>query len=131
MKALKKGSSQRGQALVEYALLLPIFLLLAMGILDLGRVVYFYSAINNAAREGARYGIVNPSDWVGIEARARHQTAMLDQSALSVFTSLPDADTLQVAVQYKFSAVTPVAGLVLGSNSFTLDSRATMLKEIK
>lgn len=128
MKRLRKNR-QRGQALVEYALLLPIFLLLAMGILDLGRTVYFYSAINNAAREGARYGVINPTDVAGINARARLQTAMLDQNALVVSTLYPDAETIQVRVQYQYRAVTPIAGLVLGSNTINLDARATMIRE--
>ena len=52
-------SRQRGQELVEYALALPLFLLLVMGILDIGRATYYYSSIHNSAREGARYGVVH------------------------------------------------------------------------
>ena len=45
-----------GQALVEFALVLPIFLLLLFGLIDVGRLVYTWNALNQAAREGARYG---------------------------------------------------------------------------
>ena len=45
---------QRGQELAEYALALPVILLILMSILDLGRVVYVYSALHNSVREGAR-----------------------------------------------------------------------------
>jgi Flp pilus assembly protein TadG len=61
-------SHQRGQTLVEFALILPAFLLLAVVIFDFGRAVYYYSTIHNAAREGARYGIVHPNDTDGIKA---------------------------------------------------------------
>ncbi len=48
-----------GQSLAEFAIALPIVLLLFMGLLDLGRAVYALNAVANAAREGARTAIVN------------------------------------------------------------------------
>jgi hypothetical protein len=49
----------RGQALVELAIVLPVFLVLLMGIFDLGRVIWARNSLENAAREGARYAIVH------------------------------------------------------------------------
>lgn len=49
----------RGQGLVEFALVLPLILLVIVVFIELGRIVYFYSALNNAVREGTRYVIVN------------------------------------------------------------------------
>ena len=49
----------RGQALAEFALVLPVFLLMAMAIIDVGRGIYIYGVMSNAAREGARYAIVH------------------------------------------------------------------------
>ncbi len=49
----------RGQTLVEFALVIPIFLSLLMGIADLGRVVWAYNSLASAAREGARFAIVH------------------------------------------------------------------------
>jgi Flp pilus assembly protein TadG len=117
---------QRGQELVEYALALPIFLLLLMSILDLGRAVYFYSALHNSVREGARYGIIYPDDSAGIEAVVRQKAVGLDPSALTVLSAMPDEDTIQVTVTFQFIAVTPIVGVLLGSNEITLGSRATM-----
>lgn len=54
----------RGQALVEFALALPIFLLIVFGAIDLGRFVYGHSTLSQAAREGARLGAVE-AYWVG------------------------------------------------------------------
>ena len=45
---------QRGQSLVEFALVFPIFAILLFGIIDLGRYVYTANALSNGAREGAR-----------------------------------------------------------------------------
>jgi hypothetical protein len=48
-----------GQGLVEFALVLPIFLLLVFGVLDLGRVIWAQDDLANAAREAARYASVH------------------------------------------------------------------------
>ena len=53
--------SRRGQALVEFALVAPIFLLLTFSIVDFGWYVYTVQTLNEAAREGARYAIVHGS----------------------------------------------------------------------
>src|SRR4030067_1490620 len=50
----------QGQAMLEFALIFPLILLLILMFIELGRVVYYYSALNNAVREGARYAIVRP-----------------------------------------------------------------------
>lgn len=52
-------ASHRGQALVEFALVFPVFLLLLMSVIEFGRFIVAYEAANNAVREGARYAIVH------------------------------------------------------------------------
>ena len=51
----------RGQALVEFALVAPLFFLLLFSLIDFGRFVYYLQILNNAAREGTRYAIVHGS----------------------------------------------------------------------
>lgn len=59
MKApFRRDYHQGGQALVELALALPVFLLLMLGILELGRAVWLYNTLSGMAREGARWGVV-------------------------------------------------------------------------
>jgi Flp pilus assembly protein TadG len=53
-----------GQGLVEFALVLPVFLLMIFGVIDGGRFVYMSSVLSQAAREGARVGTVEVS-WLG------------------------------------------------------------------
>jgi TadE-like protein len=48
----------RGQSLVEFAMVVPIFLLLLFGLIEVGRYIYLNNAFNAAAREGARFGSV-------------------------------------------------------------------------
>ena len=50
-----------GQALVEFALVIPIFLLMLFGLIDVARLVYLNSTLSQAAREGARVGSVEAS----------------------------------------------------------------------
>ena len=49
--------SQESQALIEFALISPVLLLLLFGIVDIGRAVFYYDTISHAAREGARVAV--------------------------------------------------------------------------
>lgn len=51
----------RGQALVEFALILPVFLLILFGVIDAGRLIFTNNMVSNAARNAARVAIVNQS----------------------------------------------------------------------
>jgi hypothetical protein len=50
-------NGQKSQALIEFALVSPVLLLLLFGIVDIGRAVFYYDTLNHAAREGARTAI--------------------------------------------------------------------------
>jgi len=47
----------RAQSMVEFAVLAPIFFMLLLGTIDLGRAIYIYNTISDAAREGARAAV--------------------------------------------------------------------------
>lgn len=117
---------RRGQELVEFALVLPVLLLVVMSILDLGRAIYYYSAVHNSAREGARYGIIYPDDFPGIEDVVRTKAVGLDIAELTITPARPDEQTIQVTVTFRFQVVTPIVGALLGSNEVTLGTRSTM-----
>lgn len=51
----------RGQALVEFALVVPLFILMIFGIVDAGRLIYTYNTLSGASRDAARVAIVNQS----------------------------------------------------------------------
>jgi hypothetical protein len=61
----RRPRRSRGQALVEFALVLPIFVLLMLVVFDFGRGIYTYNGVSEAAREIARTTIVNPYDLLG------------------------------------------------------------------
>ena len=58
------SSPHHGQTLVEFALVIPIFLLILFGLFDMGRFVYLNSTLSQAAREGARLASVE-AGWIG------------------------------------------------------------------
>lgn len=117
---------QKGQELAEYALAFPIFLLLVMSIVDLGRATYYYSALHNSAREGARYAIIYPDDFPGTESVVLSMAVGMDPSILTVTRDFPTDESVRVTVTYQFTAITPVVGALLGSNELTIGSRSTM-----
>jgi Flp pilus assembly protein TadG len=53
---VQKSARNRAQALVEFALIVPVMLLLVLGMFDLGRAFVFAVAVQNGAREAARMG---------------------------------------------------------------------------
>ena len=74
-----KRHKSRGQTMVEFALVFPIFILLMAGIADVGFGLYQYMNVINAARVGARFGIISPANTTGIQNAA--QTAGVGSTA--------------------------------------------------
>lgn len=75
----------QGQALAEFALVIPIVMLLIISLFDIGRAVFTYNAITNAAREGARMAIVN-QDVASVQTWTAQEAA----------GSIADPSTVQV-----------------------------------
>jgi hypothetical protein len=53
----RRSPGQESQALIEFALISPLLLLLIFGIIDIGRAVFYYDTLDHAAREGARVAV--------------------------------------------------------------------------
>jgi Flp pilus assembly protein TadG len=70
MRIAKRRRRDRGQALVEVALVAPLFFLIFFGIIDIARVIWANDVITNAAREGARFASVNAGSIPGITVEA-------------------------------------------------------------
>lgn len=61
---------ERGQGVVEFALVLPVLMIIFAGIIDFGNVMSTRESIINAARVGARYATVHPSAWTNSDPAA-------------------------------------------------------------
>ncbi len=64
MKASRSHRAPHGQALTEFALIVPLLVIVFIGVIEFGRFVLAYETLNNATREGARYAIVHGGDSV-------------------------------------------------------------------
>jgi Flp pilus assembly protein TadG len=76
--------TQRAQAIVEFALVLPILMLLLVGIFEVGRMIYTYAAINNASREAARFASALGFDDAGYH-KYRHCAGIQDMARRSAY----------------------------------------------
>lgn len=123
---------ERGQAAVEFALVLPVLLLLVMGIFEFGRIFFSYLVISEMAREGARYGVVGHTN-TEIESHIESLNTALDPARLVITVTPPDANRgrgggLTVAVDYSVDLVAPLVGAVL-PDPFPLAASCTMREE--
>jgi hypothetical protein len=80
----------RAQALVEFALILPVLLLILLGTVDAGRLIFAYNSVSNAAREGGRTAIINQTP-AEVRQRAAEQATVLGISPADLGTFPPGA----------------------------------------
>ena len=136
----------RGQTLTEFALVIPLLLLLFMGIFDLARAAYTLNVTGDAARNGVREAIVN-QNCSAITDRAKSAAVALDLSAanavqttiykspLKVNTPTPDTCAgglgggygigwlAEVRVTATFKTITPIVGQLVGPLSLSSTAR--------
>lgn len=127
------GKTKRGQALVEFALLVPVMLLLVIGIAEFGRAWMTENILTGAAREGARFAAVQPS-YNYIDIRDRVDTVLsgtgIAPTVNVTLISGPPANSIKVDVTSTYSVA--IAGFIPGlpiSGSFSLTGTATMRRE--
>ena len=123
-----KRQDRRGQSLVEFALIALPFLMILIGIIDIGRAIYGYNTVANAAREAARYAIVDqtPSEVIqrAIDSGAALDLATTDVVFTSCGTKFCQAS---VTVNWGFTPITPLLGEIFNP---TISSTAAMPIEV-
>jgi Flp pilus assembly protein TadG len=87
---------EEGSALIELALLLPVFLLLFMGTVDFGRGFFAAIEVSEAAEAAATYGSQQPSDTAGIQAAAAMAAANVNNVTTTVATGCQCSDGTSV-----------------------------------
>ena len=114
--------NSRGQSLVEFALVIPLVLLMFMGIVDAGRAIFAYNALSNGAREGMRLAVVNQSE-AAIQDKVRSASSGI--SADDVTTTFTPCPTPQigclasVTVSYPWFPITPIISNLVSPITFT------------
>ncbi|MFI5259189.1 MAG: TadE/TadG family type IV pilus assembly protein [Candidatus Limnocylindrales bacterium] len=126
----------RGQSLVEFAVVIPVFLLVLCGILDFGFLLYARMKVIDASREGAQYGSTLPStQWSSMQSDVATQVnAVANGLAMTVnvtcwtsVTTTPTSeacssatagDSVNVSVAYKYHTFFPLLfGTIINMNS--------------
>ena len=127
-------SRERGAEAVEFALVVPVFLLLVFGVVDFGYMINQDTMVNNASREGARYGALDPSSATLITNVVMQDAGTLDPSRITVSVTclnppVPPSSTgtlcagvfpanatsggtVIVTVNYQHSWITPVGSTI-------------------
>jgi Flp pilus assembly protein TadG len=126
MKSLR---NQKGQSLVEFAIILPFLLLLLMGILEFGIMLNSYLTIHNSAREGARLGIVAGSN-IEIKQLISNISPNLNTENIIVNitpseVSRKSGDTLTVEVIYNYQVTVPIISNII-HNVVVLKAQTSM-----
>ena len=137
-KRLRKAFKREdGQAMVEFALILPIFLLILCGIIDFGWLFYNQLSLNNACREGARYAVVHTDENADTQSIINHienlSTTVFANDGVDITVTYsspsdPTAGDVTVSMQADISFFTPVLSTVLGKEK-TLTSTVIMKVE--
>lgn len=117
----------RGQSLVEFALILPILLIFLLGILDFGRAVAAYNSVSNGARTGARVAIVN-QDEATVRAAVERDAGLADVDVVMDFvdgqTGCPRLGcVIEVTVSYDYVPATPIFSNLVGTIRVSSTSR--------
>ncbi len=120
--------AQRGQGIVEIALVLPVFLLLVLGTIDLGRAVYTHTVLSNAVRDGCRVAIIDTNTTSQIIQKVV-QSAVgvnLPPSNVTVSGTRTPGSTVTVSAFVVFSPITPVIQTFVPS-PITLSASSAMV----
>lgn len=131
---LRRGHGQEGAAAVEFAIVLPLLMLLTLGALDMGHMFYIDHLITNASREGARYA----AKYTGSAAQPTSaQVSSYIKSTLNYntfnLTNLTVTTTVTGTIPSKIATVTVTAqkqwwvlGGLLGLSTKTLTAQTAM-----
>ena len=138
----------RGQALMEFALVIPIFLLVVVALYDMGRAVFAYNTLTNAAREGARMAVVNQyQPYIIQKAKQATQIVELDDPSVTVSfwqvaaDGTPDKTKPQcndlvavgclavVSFQATYQPITPIISNILFKNGVTFTATSQLSVE--
>ena len=144
---MRRLKSERGTAILETALTLPLLLLVSVSIFEFGRAYQTWQVLTNAAREGARVAILPGSTTANVQSRVQQYMASgqlpgaasasvsVNQNATITIGAAGTASASLVTVNYPFSfmVLQPVARLVVSGSSlgtpFTLTASAEMRNE--
>lgn len=135
-KTQKSMAREQGQSLVEFAIILPVLLLIVLGTIDLGMGFKTYIALTNAAREGVRWISIHPSDQAGARDRVQEEAERVgledgiiiaDGYGVSFSPNQDDyaaGENVTVNVSYEYDML---FGSIIGLPSIPFTAHSTMV----
>lgn len=107
--SLASGQRERGAVAVEYGIILPVFLVLVLGLMDTGRLLWTQTSLDRAVEAAARCGVV---DTIQCGTAAQVQQYAADQAYgltidASAFTVAVQACGVNVTAEYPFDLIIP------------------------
>ncbi len=122
---MKWFQKEKGQSTVEFALTLPILIILVFGIIDFSWLFYNKIEVNNASREGARYAIVHHAEASYVADTQAHVASFTDGANVTVVSN---GDQITVTVSKRTKVLSGLTSTFLGEY-VDLTSDCTMRKE--
>jgi Flp pilus assembly protein TadG len=125
----RSPSSECGTAAVEFALVLPLVLIVALGLLQVGLIVRDRLLVDEAARAGARAASLQP-DLDAVRSAALAAAPVLDATRITVQTTREGGrgDPVQVTVRYSDPLRVPLVAWLVG-DEVVLDASVTARQE--
>lgn len=108
-----RGDRNRGQTLVEFAIVMPIIILVVLGLVDLGRAVYAYNTLAQSARQAARTAIVN-QNVTNVKAQAIASAPTLGLTPANVDVCFKTSGSTQTTCANPTTDNCPQSARVLG-----------------
>jgi Flp pilus assembly protein TadG len=128
---MKYKRREKGQSLLEFALILPVLIIMLAGVLDLGRLYYAYVAVTDAAAEGASYAAIHPGEDTRDAVFRRAQEAsgalvQIDPNLVEVnCPTIASGAPITVTVSYSFTVATPLFNALVPDGVLRLRAVAT------
>jgi Flp pilus assembly protein TadG len=119
---------RKGQSMVEFALVLPILIILLVGIFEFGQIFNVFLQINHASREGARTGALRGTDAEIVQSVKDSST--LDSTLMTVSITPAESSRIRsvpvkVQVDYDYQVVVGLIGDIISDN-VNLTTQTTM-----
>lgn len=123
------SKSEKGQATVEFGLILPVLLLVLCGIIDFGWIFGNQISANNAAREAARYTAIHYNDSETDDDEATAASIVADRAptlSSAVVTLTATDETVTVTVTCDVDILTPIIGALFPGGVYRISAESTM-----
>ena len=147
---IKRLKGEKGQDIVEFALVFPILAALLFGIIDFGWIFYSTAMVANATREGARFAVMNYKTADTSKPAGKSTLEYLDDEVtINVEASLPaylkntyadlkvdvtedpaatGGPKISVAVESNIKLFTPTVSTIIGGSKWTIRKKVSMKK---